>query len=579
VEEGQLMADKPWDKYKKAGSAGASAVPSASPKPWEKFKADNWADDDDLDEDMVAQPDLGFLPGPFGHIARSIGYDGIPREKEEGYEPSSVPVLDPLSTMANRAVEAVPIVGPAIADAGRGLEEKVYGEAPGTREQIEAANASQYPNAALAGDITGTIGPLGLLGSTAIGGRVLGMTGGLAGRTLAGGTSGAAIAGLDSYARNGGDMPDAMRDAALGGTVGAGLPLLAKTGSLLWGGVKSALSKSANAGLVDDEVSSQLQDMARTAFRQADESGVGVTPQSFSTFVDGAVANSKSGTFKVNPRLDEKASALFDELGAVRDELATSGKAITLGDLHELRMIAQKVAQSGEGRDATFASKLIEKLDDYVGGLSQADVTSGADPTKGAQALQDGIATWAQAKKAATIEEAMFKARHAASGYENGLRVQFRSILNNKNKRQGFTDDELNAIAEVADGTVGANLSKLIGKFGFGSGNASNMMGGAVGLGLASTLGGGPHVGAVLSAGATGTRALSEKLTRDAASRALGATKNGVPGRVLSGVSGVSGPKTMSLGDYAKQVVAIRGGGLPLNAPAAAASVEAARAY
>lgn len=566
----------PWDKYKKAGDAGGGASAPSDGNvagPWTKFQPDNWVHDDDL----IMQPDLGFLPGPFGPIARAIGYDGVPRPKEEGYEPSSVPVLDPLSTLANHAVEAVPVIGKPIADLGRATEEKVYGEQPGTRTKIEAGNDAQYPNAAIGGDIAGTVLPLAGLGSTTLGGRLLGMRGGLAARMLGGAGSGAVLAGGDAYVRNGGDVQGALRDAGVGALVGGALPLASKAVGSLWGGVKKALSKTANAGLIDDEVSNELGIRARELFRQSEQQGLAVRGDSFGNFVDNVIADSRKGTFKPNPRLDEKASALYDELASVKDELA--GGTVSLSDLHELRQIAQKVSMSSDGRDAAFANKIIEQLDDYIDQLGPNDIVGGIDPRAGAQALQDGIATWHAARKAATIEEAIYKAKRAASGFENGLRVQFRSILTNERKRRGFTEDELNSIAEVVDGSVGANLAKLIGKFGFGGGNASNMLGGTIGaLGAASL--GGPVLGTAAAVGTSGMRALSQKLTSDAAGRTLGTIASKAPVLTSTG-AGASGKvkSTMTLNEWATRMGQVKGGQLPLNAPAAGAAVAAERAY
>jgi hypothetical protein len=95
----------------------------------------------------VTQPNLSYLPA-VGPILGALGYDGMPKEQAAGYEPSSVPFLDPINSFANKALESIPIAGPAISGAARRLDEMTYGEAPGTREKINEGDQATRPSAA-----------------------------------------------------------------------------------------------------------------------------------------------------------------------------------------------------------------------------------------------------------------------------------------------------------------------------------------------------------------------------------------------------------------------------------------------
>lgn len=167
-----------------------------------------------------------------------FGNDGRPQA--EGYQPSSVPFLDPISTYANRTIEAIPMIGKPIADFGRGIEEKLYGEQPGTRQAIEAGNAAQFPEAALAGDVTGTVAPFVLAGGTGIGARLLGMTGGTAARVGAGAVSAGTIEFLDSLSRGEG-WDKARNDGLTAAGFGAAFPLVQKVAGAV---VKSLTGKA-----------------------------------------------------------------------------------------------------------------------------------------------------------------------------------------------------------------------------------------------------------------------------------------------------------------------------------------------
>lgn len=213
---------------------------AAGGKPWEKDPVAKGGK-------MTVQPDLGYLPA-VGPLLRAIGYDGQPREAAPGYEPSSVPILDPLSTFANRAVEAVPVIGKPIADFGRGIEEKLYGEQPGTRQKIENANAAQFPVAAAAGDITGTVAPFAGAGAFSMGARLLGMTGSTMARVGAGSVSAGTIEFLDSLSR-GEDLGKAGTDAMWATGLGGAFPIVQKVAGMVVKAVTGKALEPAEAAL------------------------------------------------------------------------------------------------------------------------------------------------------------------------------------------------------------------------------------------------------------------------------------------------------------------------------------------
>lgn len=196
---------------------------------------------------MTMQPDLGYLPA-VGPLLRAVGYDGVPREAAPGYQPSSMPLLDPISTYANRTIEAIPMIGKPIADFGRSVEEKVYGEQPGVRQEIETANAAQFPVAAAAGDITGTVAPFVAGGAIPLGARLLGMTGTTVARMGAGSVSAGTIEFLDSLSRGEG-LGKAGTDALIATGVGAAFPLVQRVAGMVVKAVTGKALEPAEAAL------------------------------------------------------------------------------------------------------------------------------------------------------------------------------------------------------------------------------------------------------------------------------------------------------------------------------------------
>ena len=121
---------------------------------------------------------------------------------------------------------------------------------------------------------------------------------------------------------------------------------------------------------------------------------------------------------------------------------------------------------------------------------------------------------WQRARKAEDIEMAIEKARNQASGFENGLRVQFRSILNNKKKLRGYSPDELAAMQKVVRGGGLENAAKAIGKFGFSEGQATSMLMGSLGVAGGAAVGGGVGAVAVPLVGQV-SKNLAQKMTRN----------------------------------------------------------------
>jgi hypothetical protein len=164
----------------------------------------------------------------------------------------------------------------------------------------------------------------------------------------------------------------------------------------------------------------------------------------------------------------------------------------------------------------------------------------GADPKQASKLMFDAIGTWGRSRRVGLIEEAMYRAQNVASGPENGLRIEFRKLLQNPETRKVFSAAERQAIEDVVNGNSLSNLTKLLGKFGFGTNGAGNMLGGTIGFGAGSVFGG-PVAGMLAAGVGTGARKASEVLTTKAAERAakVVATPNvpSLPARALPSLS------------------------------------------
>jgi hypothetical protein len=339
-------------------------------------------------------------------------------------------------------------------------------------------------------------------------------------KPFVGAAEGAAAGGLYGFGK-GETLDERLAGAQSGALLGAGVGAVAPAiGGLIAGkGAAGQQRAMTNAAIKGAPKASQFYDEARTLFQAADNSGVTIDTNKFSQFVGGLVQRAKAQ--RINPTLNPNSTAAFESLIGALDDVQKSGGALTISDMHILRQIAQDAAVAAKPRDARFAKMIVDGLDDFitqpgVAVLPRNRLGGGGNPNQAGNDLLKAISMWGRGKKVSLIEEAVQNAENAASGFENGIRNEFRRLL--KGQRHLFSAPEIQALEEVVQGSSLSNLTRLLGKFGFGAGQATNMMGGSVGAGLGALFGG--PVGAMAAAGVgTGARKLSEVMARRAAER------------------------------------------------------------
>lgn len=435
--------------------------------------------------------------------------------------PSRRPSLgDEAMSFGRGIIEGIPIAGPMLSDWRRGLDANLAatfqgGNAGDYKAQYEAADEdlrAKTGGARTVGGLTGAVLSTAPLGGVPGVGKMLGMSGGTGSRMLFGAGSGAVISGADTLAR-GGSFEDAGRSALVGGALGGAFP--AVTGLVGNVGQKIAQSRATSAAIANAPSAADLKTVARDLFKQVDQAGVTVDTGKFGQFVSDLANNAKK--LRINPHLDTKAFAAFQELIGALGDVQRNGGKLAISDLHTLRQIAQKAATSTEGRDTMFANMIVHGLDDFITKPGVTVIPAGSGGGAAGNELLKAISTWGRAKRVSLVEDAMERAKNSASGYENGLRAEFRKLLNNDRIKRLFTATEIAEIEKVVRGSSVANLAKLFGKFGFGPGATG--LGGFLGGSAGFTLGG-PIGAAAFALGASGARKAGEKLTENAANRA-----------------------------------------------------------
>lgn len=293
-----------------------------------------------------------------------------------------------------------------------------------------------------------------------------------------------------------------------------------------------------------------LKSSARAIYDQIDESGAVIRPSLFEGFVKNVSSTlQKEG---LDPDLTPQAQGLLKRLVTEVD----SGD-ITVSRLDTLRKVAKGVADSTDPSDARLGVIAVNKIDDLIERLGpeafekSANVRINGKPLS--EAFKDARNLWGRARRAETLNTAVELASDQASGFENGLRIQFRSVLNKINKGQlkGFSNEEKEAIRKVVQGGTLENTVKQLGKLGIPEDQATNslmltLVGGAgFGAGFAA---GGPAGGAAGTAAAIGIptvfRRIATNLTKNNSDLAQAIVKSKGNGLKLTNAYMANVPKS-----------------------------------
>jgi hypothetical protein len=226
----------------------------------------------------------------------------------------------------------------------------------------------------------------------------------------------------------------------------------------------------------------------------------------------------EANDFGLTTKLKGEISGTLNDFAKRADQGGAS-----LYDLEILRRSLRNIGADKTDQAAqALSSKLIGSLDQSVDGLSSASIAAAGEAgTPTLDALKQARQTWQTGVKSDIVEQAMERAKNAASGYENGLRVEFRKLLNNKQYANTFNETERGVMQGVVRGTLKSNALRWLGGFGVPVDNGRNFLGSVMGGGAGASLGsaiGGP-VGAAVGGVALPAIGTAAKLGANAATR------------------------------------------------------------
>lgn len=198
--------------------------------------------------------------------------------------------------------------------------------------------------------------------------------------------------------------------------------------------------------------------------------------------------------------------------------------------MHDLEIMRRSLLHAGKDplnpSAGALSGQLLDQFEKSVRKISSGNV----NPVEGAagdellNVLDRARETWKIGSAAAVVEKAMEKAQKAASGYENGLRIEFRKILENEKLARQFTPTQKLSMQQVVKGTFKGNMLRLLGGFGIPLDNARNFLGSVIGGGVGGSIGSmvagpmGAAIGGPLLMGiGTAAKAGSNAVTRNQA--------------------------------------------------------------
>lgn len=289
----------------------------------------------------------------------------------------------------------------------------------------------------------------------------------------------------------------------------------------------------------------QIKDASRAIYKEIDDMDVKLKPVATKVLVKRILKTAKEGN--VDDVLTPKSARVVKQFE--EDE----GGFKSFGDIDKMRKKAQIAANSLDPSDARLGAMLVDEIDDFMDRINPKAFSGPDAKTVGnvSERYKAARNLWGRARRAELISDAFDKAKLQASGFENGIRTQFRQILNSKKRARYFTKDEISAMRDVVEGTDKSNTLKLIGRLGFSEGAATNVLGGLVGMGV---------LGPAAPIAGTLSRKFAQKATKAAADNVSALIRGGASGRDIAKAYLQATPKAKRSAQELSDMLLLSGG-------------------
>ncbi len=241
--------------------------------------------------------------------------------------------------------------------------------------------------------------------------------------------------------------------------MGASVPAQVAAG--LVGGFAVPPYRAASAPKAPRQHSTDVRQSARNLYKEAEQAGGEITPQTVDRFLDGVSGlKMRETSIGAPPPTNDLSARLQDWLGGFRGKQMTLNDA-TIIDQHLTESLSDP-SMLNMGRptaEGLRLTKIRDSLRDMIDDLTPENVVGG---TAGFDATKAARAEWSKAASLETVESIIEKAM-MMDVPASGIRSGFRTLYNNKNRLRGFSDAEKAAIKKAAETGLLTGSLKLIG--------------------------------------------------------------------------------------------------------------------
>ena len=204
----------------------------------------------------------------------------------------------------------------------------------------------------------------------------------------------------------------------------------------------------------------ELSNIAKDAYRRAEEAGVAFAPEAFSSRMSSIAADLRKEGYRPGayPKIDSALAELTDP-NAPKD----------FTELTTLRKFIRNAQASTDNTERRIASMLKDEFDDYVASAPASDVLN-ANTKSGVDAWQQGLKVYSKQMKAEIFDDMLEnaqldKTKYVQAGTENSMAAELRKLAKNPKKMRLFSKSEQEEIRKAAKGTTPQNLLKFFGRF------------------------------------------------------------------------------------------------------------------
>lgn len=288
--------------------------------------------------------------------------------------------------------------------------------------------------------------------------------------------AGAGFGALYGFGAGEGSFDNRKDEAGESALLGAGIGLAAP---LVGAGLKGignrylasrALRKAGKAA----NSAAQIRGDAAGQYKAFEDAGAEISPDALSRLRQtleerlGKIGYNLPGSASLTP----EGQKILGTIGLMDDQVrkaAAAGEnpAVPLRGLEDLRRLAGDVAQDVNKigrptRDAAMGSTAVDEIDNFIAGLSEADVPIG-DVGAARDALSKARKLWSQASKTQALENVLDQQDNYLGGSASAIRNRVATLLRNPKTARQFTDAEKHMLRRIIGGNPVSRALRLAG--------------------------------------------------------------------------------------------------------------------